>query len=158
MLNFVGGSDGKDSGNILGPIINAINSLTYGVIDIRNQTPPNISDADTLCIPLLSGTTGISASDSTECTGYEWTLRTLGNGEVAWVSSGNFNNDTDDPDWTNTTIPGDGVFNAGLRNFAYNACLSTPVPALTEWGIIIFIILTGLGVVYSLRRQRKIES
>jgi hypothetical protein len=158
MLNFVGGSDGKDAGNILGPIINVINSLTYGVIDIRNQTPPNISDADTLCTPLLPGTIGVSASDSTQCTGYEWTLRTLGNGEVAWVSSGNFENQSNDPNWTSTAIPGDGVFNAGLRNFAYNSCRSNvAVPTMNQWGLIIFFILAGIGTIYYIRRQRIVE-
>jgi hypothetical protein len=29
---------------------------------------------------------------------------------------------------------------------------------MTEWGMIIFIVLAGLGAAYYLRRQRRIES
>lgn len=32
------------------------------------------------------------------------------------------------------------------------------VPSMTEWGIIIFLILAGTGSIYSLRRQRKAKS
>jgi hypothetical protein len=32
------------------------------------------------------------------------------------------------------------------------------IPTLTEWGMIIFIVLAGLGAVYSLRRQRKVKN
>ena len=38
----------------------------------------------------------------------------------------------------------------GRGNFA--------VPVMTEWGIIIFMLLAGIGVVYFLRRQRRSES
>jgi len=32
------------------------------------------------------------------------------------------------------------------------------IPTLTEWGMIIFIVLAGLGAVYYLRRQRKVKN
>jgi predicted outer membrane repeat protein len=32
---------------------------------------------------------------------------------------------------------------------------STPIPTLTEWGMIIFMLLAGLGAVYYLRKQRR---
>ena len=32
------------------------------------------------------------------------------------------------------------------------------IPTLTEWGIIIFTVLAGLGGIYFLRRQSRIES
>ena len=162
MLSFVGGSASLDAGNIIGPVVNAQNSLTYGVIDIRGQVPPNISDADTLCGPLVSGTIGIATSDA-NCgagsQGYEWTLRRLGKGEIAFISSGNFDNDNNDPDWTNTSIPGDGVYNAALRNFAYNACRSPEsIPTMNEWGLIFLSILLAFGAIYYLRKQRATEA
>ena len=102
---------------------------------------------------------GIVASNENDCTGYAWTLRTLGSGRIAWISSGNFNNDADEPDWTDTTIPGEGVYNAALRNFAYNACpTTTAVPSMTEWGMIIFMVLAGLGAVYFIRRQKTAKN
>lgn len=160
MLSFVGGTNGWDGGDVSGVIINTSNSLTTGVIDIRNITPPDvIGDGDTLCIPLSAGTVGIVASNENDCTGYAWTLRTLGSGQIAWISSGNFNNDADEPDWTDTTIPGEGVYNAALRNFAYNACpTTTAVPSMTEWGMIIFMVLAGLGAVYFIRRQKTAKN
>ncbi|RJP84582.1 MAG: IPTL-CTERM sorting domain-containing protein [Desulfobacteraceae bacterium] len=158
MLNFVGASSSLDAGNIIGPVLNSQNSLTYGVIDIRGQVPPNISDADTLCSPLTSGTVGIATSDA-NCgdgsQGYEWTLRSLGKGKIAFVSSGNFDNDNDDPLWTDTSIPGDGVFNAALRNFAYNACRpsSESIPTMNEWGLIILSLLLAGSAFWMIRRQ-----
>jgi hypothetical protein len=35
---------------------------------------------------------------------------------------------------------------------------ATSVPTMTEWGMIIFMILAGLGAVYYMRRQRRAES
>lgn len=32
------------------------------------------------------------------------------------------------------------------------------IPTMTEWGMIIFMVLAGLGSVYYLRRQRRTES
>jgi hypothetical protein len=36
--------------------------------------------------------------------------------------------------------------------------LTTAVPTMTEWGMIIFISLAGVGSVYYLRRYRRAES
>jgi len=44
------------------------------------------------------------------------------------------------------------IYNAGS---AGKCKPSVTVPTMTEWGIIIFIVLTGLGSVYYLRRQRR---
>jgi hypothetical protein len=33
-----------------------------------------------------------------------------------------------------------------------------PIPTMTEWGMIIFVILAGLGAVYYLRRQRRVKN
>ena len=42
----------------------------------------------------------------------------------------------------------------------YIIVLGTPtnIPTMTEWGMIIFMVLAGIGSVYYLRRQRRIES
>lgn len=32
---------------------------------------------------------------------------------------------------------------------------STSIPTMTEWGMIVFIVLAGLGAVYSVKRQRR---
>jgi hypothetical protein len=35
---------------------------------------------------------------------------------------------------------------------------SLGIPTLTQWGMIIFVVLTGLGAVYYLRRQKTAKS
>jgi len=35
---------------------------------------------------------------------------------------------------------------------------TTSVPTMTEWGMIIFMVLAGLGAVYYMRRQRRAEN
>jgi hypothetical protein len=32
------------------------------------------------------------------------------------------------------------------------------VPTMSEWGMIVFMVLAGLGAVYYLRRQRKVNN
>jgi hypothetical protein len=59
-----------------------------------------------------------------------------------------------DNDWPLGVIPGDRSTWAKLQ--ANNGI--TSVPTLTEWGMIVFMILAGLGAVYYLRRQRRSES
>jgi hypothetical protein len=41
--------------------------------------------------------------------------------------------------------------------FTGGTCDSTTVPTMTEWGMIIFVVLAGLGAVYFIRRQRRAE-
>lgn len=151
MIGFLGGSSARDENLNFSPVANLSNSVTTGLIDIRGQTPPDISDQDTLCGPLLSGTVGLvtgTLTPDSSCPdndGYAWTLRGLGDGEVAFITSGNFTSG-DDPDWASTAIPGDGVYNAGLRNFVHAACqpraaVAQPIPSLSLWGL---VVLAGL--------------
>jgi hypothetical protein len=161
MIGFLGGSSARDENLNFSPVANLMNSVTTGLVDIRGQTPPDISDQDTLCGPLLPGTvglvTGTLTPDSTcpDNEGYAWTLRSLGQGEIAFITSGNFTSD-DDPDWSSTVIPGDGVYNAGLRNFVHAACRpraipAQPVPALSIWSL---MLLGALLLMIGLTRQR----
>jgi len=167
-LDFLGAESSDDQGYNFDPVINESNSMTTGVVDIRGailpEGDPDISDTDSLCGPLLSGTIGIvTNSDScNQAGGYSWTLRTLGDGEIAYVMSGNFSstNPPDEPDWTDTSMSGFGAYNGVVRNFAYNACLEEPpaIPSMNQWGMIIFaLLMAGAGTVY-LKRQRKAQS
>ncbi len=164
LVGFVGGSGGYDGGYFFTAVINEVNSLTTGVVDIRGEVPyanGNIGDSDSLCGPLLSGTIGISMTDTTSCggqPGYAWTLRQLGSGQIAWLTSSNFDNDSDEPNWEDTTtFPGDGVYNGALRNFAYNASLAAApaIPTLDEWGMLVLSLLLLTSAVLVLRRYRE---
>jgi hypothetical protein len=154
MVQFLGGSSARDENLNFSPVADIANSLTTGLVDIRGLTPPDVSDQDTLCGPLVPGTvglvTGTSMPDSTcpNDEGYAWTLRSLGTGEIAFISSGNFTSG-DDPDWSDTTIPGGGVYNAALRNFARAGCSPRaepqPIPTLSIWGLIALLSALFLG-------------
>jgi hypothetical protein len=169
LVGLVGGYAGTDSGTNLSTIPNVLNSLTVGVVDIRGLQPPNVSDMDSLCGPLSADTTGLVTSQSSGCgsvpgataTGYAWTLRNLGYGQVAFITSGNFSGQyaspAGDPDWASTSIPGAGVYNAGLRNFVKNSCEArpvAPVPASGNWvQIMMALALVLTGVWYTLRSR-----
>lgn len=166
LVSLLGGAGGTDSGSNLSTVANVSNSVTTGLFDIRGQQPSNISDMDALCSPLTPGTVGLVTAQNTQCStnhedpGYAWSLRTLGSGQVAFITSGNFSSSTtDDPDWTATNIPGDGVYNAGLRNFVHAACTSnqaiipTAIPATSPVGLIIGSLMLGLGAIFGLRSR-----
>lgn len=168
LVSLLGGAGGTDQGTGLSTVANVVNSMTTGLFDIRGQQPSNISDMDSLCSPLSSGTVGLVTARNTSCAtnhqepGYAWSLRSLGAGQVAFMTSGNFSrNSTDDPDWTVTTIPGDGVHNAGLRNFVHAACNPTPapapvaVPATSPAGLVLGAILLAIGAVFGIRRKSR---
>ncbi|AKS42105.1 hypothetical protein [Wenzhouxiangella marina] len=160
MIQFLGGSSARDENLNFSTIANVANSLTIGLVDIRGLTPPDISDQDTLCGPLVPGTVGLvtgTATPDSTCPndeGYAWTLRSLGNGQIAFITSGNFTTG-DDPDWSDTTIPGDGVYNAALRNFARAACTpraeARSVPALSPPSLVVLFTLLLMLAAFSIR-------
>ncbi len=83
-------------------------SLTYGVVAIGGMTPSGGSgDRDQL--------TGIMA-DTRDLSAGQWTLRTLGAGEIAYVSNGD-GGSSSTPSWT---TPGN-LYMASVRNFAFAA-------------------------------------
>jgi len=85
LITFLGGTTSADvPGNGgLGTIVGPANSLTDGVTNIVGLTLSNAGDHDAL-VTLTAGTVGVAANDS----GWDWSLRTLGAGEIAWVSTG----------------------------------------------------------------------
>lgn len=121
MINFLGGTSSVDvPGNGgLGTIAGPANSLTDGVTNIVGLTLNNGGDHDAL-VTLTGGTVGVSPNAS----GWDWALRTLGSGEIAWMSTGQ--SGTNASAIWNT--PGSG-YQEGLLNFAFNH--STPQPILT---------------------------
>lgn len=164
LIGLIGGSGARDQGYTFSAIPNVLNSLTTGVVDIRNQQPTPIGDTDSLCGPLSAGTVGLVTTSDANCPGpgYVWTLRSLGLGQVGFITSGYFNGvSTPDPDWSNTAIPGDGVYNAGLRNFVNTACTAsaavapTPIPAISgPMMALLTLLLFMIGAGYVRRKKR----
>jgi hypothetical protein len=57
----------------------------------------------------------------------------------------------------NDNIPGGAAWYIIELNFPdATACASASVPTMTEWGMILFMTLAGLGAVYYLKRQKRV--
>lgn len=114
LIQFLGATGSTDVPPAPGPITTDANSLTLGVVDLRGVTPmPTSSDRDTL--------TGL-APDTIEVVGTaggggaQWTLRRLGAGEIAYVSSGD-SGASANPSWTDPS----SAYHGAIRNFAASA-------------------------------------
>ena len=118
LINFLGGTSSQDFG---APNTGATgaNSLTTGAVDIQGVQPTgHYGDTDTLYA--AAGTVTVVGS-SYGGTGASWTLRSLGDGEIAYVSNGQYGTTGSHASWSNTSAGGDGAYNAAIRNFAFNA-------------------------------------
>ncbi|MBL96165.1 MAG: hypothetical protein CMF70_12780, partial [Magnetovibrio sp.] len=124
LISFVGGGSSQDTPGQPGVAIDAANSLTTGAVDIRGVVPAGgHGDTDELK-SLGSDTIGVAPSTGGR-TGYQWTLRSLGEGEIAYVSNGQSGTSASHASWTNTSSGGSGAYNAALRNFAQSAVPET---------------------------------
>ena len=131
LISFLGGTSSRDLGT---PSTQAqgANSLTTGVVDIQGVRPTgNYVDTDTLFVDSATGTQIVVAS-SHGGSGASWSLRSLGSGEIAYVSNGALGPSGSHASWTDTSIGGDGAYNAAIRNFAYAAARSNDGPDVNE--------------------------
>ena len=161
LWGLLGGSDGNDVSPSPGAVINVANTLTTGVVDIRGVTPSGgYTDQDSLSG--LGGGTVCVVADTANPGACHWTLRTLGSGEIAYVSNGQIGPTSAWASWTDTSAGGAGAYNAALRNFAFGSgagpvvpLAPASIPTLSEWGMIILSSLLALGTILTLRRQRQ---
>ena len=117
LISFLGGTSSSDFGFPTTPATSG-NSLTEGVVDISGLQPTGyFGDTDT--IYPAPGTQVVVESSYTG--GASWTLRPLGDGEIAYVSNGQIDTSSSHASWTNTSSGSDGAYNAALRNFAFNS-------------------------------------
>ncbi len=127
LIAFLGGTGARDVPSPPGALSSVPSSLTTGVVDIRNLTPVGASsDRDA-----LTGTgpdTVIVCPSSGDPGQGQWTVRRLGDGEIAWVSNGRA--EEAEPNWLLRDPGAAGVYNAALRNFAFAAARGAiaPVP------------------------------
>ncbi|CUJ88738.1 Hemolysin, chromosomal [Shimia thalassica] len=128
LIAFLGGTRSSDYGHP-GLISGEGNSLTTGVVDITAIQPSGyFYDLDTLYVDATLGTE-IVVPSSYGGTGASWSLRTLGEGEIAYVSNGSYGSTGGHPSWENMSDGGAGVYNAAIRNFANAAGQSLLVSA-----------------------------
>lgn len=156
LWGLLGGNGANDVNDHSGPVINAANSLTTGVVDIRGITPTGGWSSDMDSLYVLPGTVCVVA-DTSNAGACHWTLRALGSGEIAYVSNGEYSPSAN-ASWANESAGGAGAYNAALRNFVVGS--GTPpgaeaVPTLSGWGMILLSSLLALGMILTLRRQRQ---
>ncbi|WP_259368621.1 PEP-CTERM sorting domain-containing protein [Colwellia sp. BRX10-4] len=127
LMQFLGGSGGAvtDGGFNPGAISNIASSLTTGLFDIRGLIPTTTgtqtTDRDSFG-QLGTDTIGIVAADNGDR--YSWTLRSLGLGDIAYVSNGNNLSSGESSMWADDTT----TYSKAVRNFAENAGATTSVP------------------------------
>ncbi|HJL16572.1 MAG TPA: MYXO-CTERM sorting domain-containing protein [Sandaracinaceae bacterium LLY-WYZ-13_1] len=111
LIAFLGGSGSNDNFSSPGAIAMMETSLTVGVADIRGVTPSASGDHD--CLTGLGADTVMIAESASTSGCAQWSLRTLGGGEIAYVS-----NDGTGSEWSITGGGAAGAYNAAIRNFA----------------------------------------
>lgn len=157
LWGLLGGSGGNDVSDGSGPVINAANSLTTGVVDIRGVTPTGGHSSDMDSLYVIAGTVCVVA-DTNNAGACHWTLRALGSGEIAYISNGEFSPSAN-ASWANESAGGAGAYNAALRNFVVGSsgpsAAPEAVPTLSGWGMILLSSLLALGMILTLRRQRQ---
>ena len=124
LITFMGGTSSTDGGFSGGATVVGSNSLTTGVTNIIGLALTTSGDHDGLN-GLQPGTVGVASTG----TSYGWTIRTLGAGEIAWVSSTASNSGSGIP-FTAWSTPGSGYHEA-LLNFAFNNQCGSGGPVTT---------------------------
>ncbi|NNF15697.1 MAG: PEP-CTERM sorting domain-containing protein [Gammaproteobacteria bacterium] len=147
LAGFLGGSDSRDFGGSRDPLaITGANSLSTGLFDIQGVTPTGAwGDWDTL-LGLGADTECVAAANGGAAGACQWSLRSLGLGEIAYVSAGASGANTDTA-WNDPA----NAYNNALRNFAFNA--GTSAPAVPEPGT---LGLLGAGLLgFALSRKKR---
>lgn len=127
LITFMGGTSSTDGGSQGTETLVGANSLTTGVTNIVGLVLNSTGDHDGLN-NLQTGTVAVATNVNNNSHG--WTIRTLGSGEIAWVSSANATGST----WTQWNTAGTG-YKEALLNFAFNhscgATIGAPVTTMT---------------------------
>jgi hypothetical protein len=127
LIAFLGASGSLDAGAALGPIIPTPTSLSSGVIEIAGFTPVGHADDRDMLTGLGPDTINLAPGSLPGLPeGASWTLRTLGFGEVAYISNGLVSGDH--PSWQREEEGGSGAYHAALLNFAHAGDTLTTEP------------------------------
>jgi len=112
---LAGCSSGRDVPAAVGVITDTETSLNTGLFDLRGVTPTGLSsdrDALSSCGPEVVPV----AATGTSATEFQWTVRSLGMGEVAYLANGDSGTSGTHPSWTTAS----NAAHRAVRNFAFN--------------------------------------
>ncbi|MEM9194094.1 MAG: hypothetical protein AAGF12_33275 [Myxococcota bacterium] len=119
---FIGCTGAADGGARLGPIVATPTSVTTGRVNLVGRVPADASVNQDSCTAVGPGTINLAPGTGSNA---GWTLRTLGAGEVAYVSNGD-SSPSMHPSWGTTAGDGTGAYNGAIRNFAASALRADP--------------------------------
>lgn len=121
VVDFLGATDARSDSSSPGSIASIETSVTVGAVDIRGQVARDGSSIKN-CLTGLGEDTDPIAASSFDASCAQWSLRRLGDGEVAWI--GNGDSFGSHPSWVDTS----SAYNAALRNFAGGADTGSAEP------------------------------
>ena len=118
LIEFLGASGAIDAGSSLGPILDTPTSLSAGVIDVRGLIPTGHAVDRDMLIGLHPDTLDVAPGSAPGLPeGSSWTLRSLGWGEIAYVSNGDTSEDH--ASWEPNPDGSPNAYHAALLNFAF---------------------------------------
>ena len=161
LIGFVGGTDSYDSSddNDTGPVTGT-NILSTGLIDIVGVTPTGGYDDSDALLGLGMDTDCVAERTGESSGDCAWSVRSLGLGQIAYVSNGE-DDGADHPSWENTSTGGGGAYNAAVRNFAFNCgaainpnrASTQAIPTLSGWSIAVLAAVLALFAGIVIRRR-----
>ncbi|MFO0686492.1 MAG: hypothetical protein U0234_30815 [Sandaracinus sp.] len=113
LVDFLGGTRGNAFTGAPAEVVDLETSLTTGVVDIRGIVPTDYAQQASEALSGLRDDTTVIVSARLLPAGAQWSLRSLGSGQIAFVA-GIVNVDAQ---WLMETSGADGAYNAALRNF-----------------------------------------
>jgi hypothetical protein len=135
LIDFIGaGSSEDDPGQPpVDPVANLETPVTVGVRDIRGLIPSGGSPASNDFDAALDLVEAVGILPGPDEGSWQWTIRSLGEGFIVWVSAGDLSGTSGaqiGQAWITDAGDGSGVYNAAVRNFAFNCALNErAVPA-----------------------------
>jgi hypothetical protein len=127
LVAFLGGAGGSGYTGSPGAVLGEDNSLTAGVVDLLGVRPTAYEFQYEGLLGLGSDTVAVVSGDpSFGGPAAQWTLRTLGAGEIAFVANGS--GSSSPISWTASGTGSAGAYNGAVRNFVAAADASAGDP------------------------------
>lgn len=124
LLAFLGATGGASFTGAPLRVVDLDTNLTTGIVDLRGVTPANLGGSDYEALSGLASDTVSIVGAQFDSTGSQWSIRSLGEGHIAWVAG----IDASDTEWAMVASGPAGAFNGALRNFVGASTGTASVP------------------------------